>query len=325
MRYTHLGRSGVSVSRLCLGTMNFGPVIDEQASFELLDFATESGINFIDTADVYGGPPWGEHNGQTEQIIGRWVKARGRARREQLVLSTKAYGAMGDGPNDRHLSALHIRHAVDASLRRLQTEHIDLFQMHHIDRHTPIDEIFEAFTVLRQQGKIIYLGSSNFAGWNIAQYQEFARATGHTGLVSEQSVYNLAQRSLELEVVPAVQHYGMGLLPWSPLAGGLLGGVLAKASRSRSAELVGNLGARRATVERYEAFAAEHGHPAGDLALAWLLHQPAVTAPVVGPRTAAQLQSAVRALEITLTPAELAELDDMWAGPGGQAPEAYAW
>ncbi|SDR86468.1 aldo/keto reductase [Microterricola viridarii] len=325
MRYTYLGRSGVSVSRLCLGTMNFGPVIDEQASVGLLDAATEAGINFIDTADVYGGAPWGDLNGQTEEIIGRWLSARGAARRDQVVLATKAYGDMGDGPNDRHLSALHIRRAVDASLRRLQTDYIDLFQMHHIDRHTPLDEIFEALTLLRQQGKIVYLGSSNFAGWNLAQYQEFARATSRTGLVSEQSVYNLAQRSLELEVIPAAQHYGIGLLPWSPLAGGLLGGVLAKAAKSRSAGVVETLGARRGAVEAYEAFAAARGHGPGDLALAWLLHQPAVTAPVVGPRTGEQLQGALRALEISLSDADLAELDQIWAGPGGQAPEAYAW
>ncbi|NYD67541.1 aldo/keto reductase [Agromyces atrinae] len=325
MKYTRLGRSGLNVSRICLGTMNFGPVIDEHASIGILDAAVAAGVNFIDTADVYGGPPWGPYNGQTEEIVGRWIESGGSARRESIVLATKVHGTMGDGPNERGLSALHIRQGVEASLRRLKTDYIDLYQMHHIDRAVPVDEVLEAFSLLKQQGKIVYLGSSNFAGWNIAQYQELSRIAGSTGLVSEQSLYNLAQRTLELEVIPAAEHYGLGILPWSPLGGGILGGVLAKADRSRSAGAVEKLGDRLPQVERYEAFAARLGHGAGDLALAWLLHQPAVAAPIVGPRTLDQLEGGLRALEIDLTDADLAELDEIWPGPGGAAPEAYAW
>lgn len=321
MRYTRLGRAGARVSRIALGTMNFGPVIDERESIAILDAAVEHGITFIDTADVYGGPPWGVEPGQTERILGRWIAARGI--RDDLVLATKVHGTMGPGVNDGGLSSLHIRRAVDASLARLGTDRIDLYQMHHIDRDVPVDEVLDAFTRLRDQGKVGYLGSSNFAGWNLAQYQEFGLATGGATLVSEQSLYNLAQRTAELEVVPAAQHYGLALLPWSPLAGGVLGGVLGKTDRSRST--ADDLGASRPRVEAYERFAAEIGIPPAELGLAWLLHQPAVTAPIVGPRRLEHLISAVRALDVALGDDELAELDRIWPGPGGPAPEAYAW
>lgn len=323
MKYTRLGRSGLTVSRIALGTMNFGPVIDEQASFALLDAAFEAGITFIDTADVYGGPPWGDRPGGTEEIVGRWLAARGN--RDDLVIATKAYGAMGAGQNDRGLSAAHIRAAVDHSLRRLGTDRIDLMQMHHIDRDVPVDEVLGAFEQLRAQGKILYLGSSNFAGWNIAQYSEFAEATRGIRLVSEQSVYNLAQRDVELEVLPSAQHYGLGILPWSPLSGGLLGGVLAKSDRSRSAQLAESLGARLPAVQEYEAFAVQLGLSPATVGLAWLLHQKAVTAPVVGPRRLEHLLGAIEALDVTLDVATLARLDTLWPGPGGQAPEAYSW
>ncbi len=321
MQYTSLGRSGATVSRICLGTMNFGPVIDEAASFQILDAAVDAGVTFIDTADVYGGPPWSERPGHTEEILGRWLHQRGR--RDDVVLATKVYGTMGSGPSDRGLSALHIRAGVDASLRRLQTDRIDLLQMHHIDRAVPVDEVLEAFEVLRAQGKIVYLGSSNFAGWNLAQYAEHARATSSPRLVTEQSVYSLARRAIEAEVVPAAEHYGIGLLPWSPLAGGLLGGILAKRDRSRSQDHP-DLAKHREAVEGYEQLAAAWGIPPGELALAWLLHQPAVTAPVVGPRTMDQFDGAVRAVEVTLSEEQLGELDRLWPGPG-RAPESYAW
>jgi aryl-alcohol dehydrogenase-like predicted oxidoreductase len=322
VKYTRLGDSGAIVSRIALGTMNFGPVIGTEQSFRILDLAVENGINFIDTADVYGGAPWGDQPGQTEALVGEWMRARGN--RDSLVVATKVHGDMGEGPNDRGLSAVHIRAAVDASLRRLGTDRIDLYQMHHIDRHVPIDEVLDAFTTLREQGKILYLGSSNFAGWNIARYREHAEIHRQLPLVTEQSVYNLAQRTLELEVVPATLHYGMGLLPWSPLASGQLGGVLKKADRSRSQNL-DHLGSRRARIEEYERLAETNGLDPAELALAWLLHQPVVTAPIVGPRTEGQLTGAVAALEIALDASQLAELDRIWPGPGGQAPEAYAW
>ncbi|MFK4761624.1 aldo/keto reductase [Microbacterium sp. ZW T5_45] len=321
MQYTRLGRAGAKVSRLALGTMNFGPVIDEAASTAILDRAVEAGVDFIDTADVYGGGMWGDHPGQSEEILGRWMRDRGN--RDDLIVATKVYGVMGQGRNDRGLSAVHIRAAVDASLRRLGTDRIDLYQMHHIDREVPLDEVLGAFATLREQGKIVYLGSSNFAGWHIARVQEVAAAAGFPAPVTEQSLYNLAQRTIELEVVPASEQYGVGILPWSPLASGQLGGVLSKTDRSRSS--LDALGDRRPAIERYEAFCAELGIRPGVVAIAWLLHQPSVTAPIIGPRTIDQLDSAIEALDVTLDADALAELDRIWPGPGGTAPEAYAW
>lgn len=319
MKYTRLGSAGARVSRIALGTMNFGPVIGEAEAFGILDAAIDLGVTFIDTADVYGGAPWGDEPGQTEALLGRWLTARGN--RDDLVITTKVHGVMGSGENDRGLNSLHIRRAVDASLRRLSIEHLDLYQMHHIDRGVPVDEVLDAFSRLVDQGKISYVGSSNFAAWNMTQYQE--RAGRRVKPVTEQSLYNLAQRTVELEVVPAANAYGIGLLPWSPLASGMLGGVLRKTDRARSS--LEGLGERRAQVEAYERYADELGLDPAELAIAWLLHQPVVTAPVVGPRRIDQLESAVRALDISLGETELAELDRIWPGPGGPAPEAYAW
>ena len=322
MEYTHLGRSGLQVSRLVLGTMNFGPVTPEDASVTIADLALELGINVFDTANVYG---WGANRGRTEEILGRWF-ALGDGRRDKVVLATKVYGSMSDWPNDRFLSARNIRHACDASLRRLQTDHIDLYQMHHVDRATPWDEIWQAMETLVAQGKVIYVGSSNFAGWHIAQAQETARARHVQGLVSEQSLYNLAERSVELEVLPAAREYGLGLIPWSPLHGGALGGVIAKEHRGRSAEgrAAEYLANHRYNLEGYEALCRDLGAEPASVALAWLLHQDGVTAPIVGPRTADQLRSALQALSITLDEATLARLDELFPGPG-PAPEAFAW
>ncbi|MBO1269653.1 aldo/keto reductase [Arthrobacter cavernae] len=323
MHYTHLGRSGLKVSRLCLGTMNFGPQSDEATAHSIMDAALDSGINFFDTANVYGGTG---HRGWTEEIIGRWF-AKGSERRERTVLATKLYGTMTDRPNESRLSALNIRRALDASLKRLQTDYIDVYQFHHIDRDTPWDEIWQAIEVAVQQGKILYSGSSNFAGWHIAQAQEAARRRHYTGLVSEQSIYNLLTRQVELEVIPAAQQYGLGLIPWSPLHGGLLGGVLKKEQQGvRRAEgrALEALRKHEEQIRRYEDFADELGHAPGDVALAWLLHQPAVTAPIVGPRTQEQLDAAIRALDVTLDADALKRLDDIFPGHR-TAPEDYAW
>jgi aryl-alcohol dehydrogenase-like predicted oxidoreductase len=331
MDFSYLGRSGLSVSRLCLGTMNFGPLTTETDSHAIMDSAHEYGINFFDTANAYGlrsgsGSDLGEGKGSTEQIIGRWF-AQGGGRRERTVLATKLYGDMGDWPNEGKLSALNIRRALDASLARLQTDYIDLYQFHHIDRATPWDEIWQAIDVAITAGKILYVGSSNFAGWHIAQAQETAAQRNLTGLSSEQSLYNLIVRDIELEVIPAAEHYGVGIIPWSPLQGGLLGGVLRKDREGkrrlegRAAETVQRL---RPQIEAYEDLAAELGHEPGDVALAWLLHQPAVTAPIIGPRIPAQLDDAVRALDVHLDDKALARLDEIF--PGYQtAPEHYAW
>ena len=323
MDYTHLGRSGLSVSRLCLGTMNFGPETTEDDSHAIMDRALGHGINFFDTANVYG---WKKGEGVTEQIVGRWF-AKGDARRERTVIATKLYGSMSDWPNDTFLSALNIRRACEDSLRRLQTDYIDIYQMHHIDRSTPWDEIWEAMEVLRQQGKIIYVGSSNFAGWHITKAQEAARARHFNGLVSEQSLYNLLERTVELEVLPACQDYGLGVVPWSPLMGGLLGGILRKQREGRSASRQAQQRLEKwgSQVERFEALCDELGERPADLAIAWLLHQPAVTAPIIGPRTLEQLDSQLHALEIKLDDKALARLDEISPGPGKPAPEAYAW
>lgn len=322
MQYTHLGRSGLSVSRLCLGTMNFSWTTEKDDAFKVMDAAHEKGINFFDTANRYGRPV----PGVTESLIGEWF-AQGGGRREKTVLATKLYGAMGDWPNESKLSALNIRRALDASLKRLQTDYVDLYQFHHIDRDTPWDEIWQAMEVAVQQGKILYAGSSNFAGWHIAKAQAEAAKRNYTGLVSEQSIYNLIERTVELEVLPAALDHGIGVIPWSPLHGGLLGGVLRKQSEGkrrlegRSAETLERL---RPQIERYEALCSELGHEPGEVALAWLLHQPAVTAPIIGPRTAAQLDSAERAVDIKLDHATLAKLDEIFPGRK-TAPEDYAW
>jgi aryl-alcohol dehydrogenase-like predicted oxidoreductase len=322
VEYTHLGRTGLSVSRLCLGTMNFGPQASEADSFAIMDKALELGINFFDTANRYGG-----HLGVgvTEQIIGRWLAQGGR--REQIVLATKAYGAMGDGQNDRGLSAYHLRRACEESLRRLQTDHIDLYQMHHVERSTPWEEIWQAMEQLVREGKVLYVGSSNFAGWDIATAQGVAGARHFMGLVSEQSLYNLNARMIELEVIPACRYHGLGLIPWSPLAGGLLGGALEKAQAGRrsSEQAQKNIEQHRAKLKAYEGFCKELGEQPADVALAWLLHNPVVTAPIIGPRTLEQLTGSLRALQIKLSDEALGRLDQIFPGPGGEAPKAYAW
>ncbi|PWI16329.1 aldo/keto reductase [Streptomyces sp. Act143] len=329
MKYTQLGRTGLKVSRLVLGTMNFGPQTDEADSHAIMDAALDAGINFFDTANVYG---WGENKGRTEEIIGTWF-AKSPAHRDKVVLATKVYGNMGaDGeawPNHDKLSAVNIRRAVDASLKRLQTDHIDLYQFHHIDRATPFEEIWQAIDVLVQQGKILYAGSSNFPGYKIAQANESAARHGRMGLVSEQCLYNLYERRAEMEVIPAAQDYGLGVIPWSPLHGGMLGGVIKKEveggrrASGRTAETLTNP-AVRAQIQSYEDLLDKHGLEPGETALAWLLTRPGVTGPIVGPRTAEQLASAIRATELELGEELLTGLDEIFPGPG-PSPEAFAW
>ncbi|WP_406726881.1 aldo/keto reductase [Streptomyces sp. GD-15H] len=330
MEYTQLGRTGLRVGRLVLGTMNFGPQTDEADSHAIMDAALDAGINLFDTANVYG---WGENKGRTETIIGNWF-AKGGERRDKVVLATKAYGNMGADdeawPNHDKLSALNIRRAVDASLKRLRTDHIDLYQFHHIDRSTPFDEIWQAVDVLIQQGKILYVGSSNFPGYKIAQANEVAARRGGTiGLVSEQCLYNLAERRAEMEVIPAARDYGLGVIPWSPLHGGLLGGVIKKevqggrrASGRAAATLADPIA--RAQIQAYEDLLDKHGIEPGEAALAWLLTRPGVTGPIVGPRTTEQLASALRAVELELSEKLLTSLDEIFPGPG-PSPEAFAW
>jgi aryl-alcohol dehydrogenase-like predicted oxidoreductase len=324
MRYRRLGRTALQVSELCLGTMNFGPETPDDGSHAIMDRALDLGINFFDTANRYGGA---KGVGVTEEIIGRWF-ALGGGRRDKVVLATKLYGAMSSWPNDGRLSARHIRSACDESLRRLQTDHIDLYQMHHVDRTASWDEIWQAMETLVQQGKIVYVGSSNFAGWHIAQANERAKARGSLGLVSEQSHYNLLVRTVELEVLPACIDYGVGVIPWSPLRGGLLGGVLNddSSSRRRSPAAVERINELRPQLEKWEGLCAELGEQPAAVALAWLLHQDGVTCPIIGPRTIEQLEGAsLRALDVSLDESTLAGIEAIFPGPGGTAPEAYAW
>lgn len=328
MEYTQLGRTGLKVSRLCLGTMNFGDVTDEATSFRILDEALENGINFIDTADVYGteqSPDIKKGSGLSEEIIGHWLNQG--SRRDRIVLATKLYQPMGPGPNDRRLSAYHIRKACEDSLRRLKTDHIDVYQMHHIDRQTPWEEIWQAMEILVQQGKVIYVGSSNFAGWDIATAQSMANARHFLGLIAEQSIYNLAARTVELEVIPACRHYGLGLIPWSPLAGGLLGGVLKQVANGRRARpaFARLIEQYREQLEAYEGLCRDLGEAPSDVALAWLLRNPVVTAPLVGPRTVGQLKDALHATTLALSDDTMRSLEEIWPGPGGEAPQAYAW
>jgi len=323
MKYVHLGRSGLKVSRLCLGTMNFGPLASETESFAIMDRALELGINFFDTADVYG---WEMGEGITEQILGKWF-SQGGGRREKVVLATKVFGRMGEWPNQSRLSTLHIKRACEDSLRRLQTDHIDLYQMHHVDRNTPWEEIWQAMEQLYREGKVLYVGSSNFAGWHLAQAQEMAKRRHFLGLVSEQSLYNLNDRMIELEVIPACEAYGIGLIPWSPVARGLLAGALQPTTTGRRADedLQKAVEKYRPRLEAYEQLCREAGEAPAHIALTWLLHQPAVTAPIIGPRTLDQLNGTIRGLELTLSKDLLKRLDDIFPGPGGPAPEAYAW
>lgn len=322
MDYKHLGRSGLTVSRLCLGTMNFGSRTEESASHGIMDRALAEGVNFFDTANVYGGPAG---KGRTEEVVGSWF-AQGAERRDKTVLATKVYGNMTDWPNDTFLSARNIVRACEASLRRLQTDWIDLYQFHHVDLRSPWDEIWQACETLVAQGKVLYVGSSNHAAWQMAAANEAAARRNFQGLVSEQSHYNLLTRHVELEVLPAAKHYGIGIIPWSPLAGGLLAGVLENAEEGRRADerTQRRVEKLRPQLEQYEAFCREIGAAPADVGVAWLLHQKGVTAPIIGPRTMEQFEGALTALQLQLTDDQLARLDEIFPGYKA-APMEYAW
>ena len=323
MEYTRLGRTGLKVSRLCLGTMNWPWLTTEPEAYEVMDRSLELGINFFDTANIYGGK-LGE--GLTEQVIGNWFE-QGGGRREKVVLATKVYNPMGHWPNESRCSALHIRQACEDSLKRLKTDHIDLYQMHHIDRDSPWEEVWQAMQQLVQAGKVLYVGSSNFAGWHIAQANEAAKSRHFMGLVCEQTRYNLICRTPELEVIPACEQYGVGLIPWGPLMGGALAGGAARARSNRrgDANAQRDLKKNLSKVLAFEKLCAKLKRDPAHVALAWLLSNKVVTAPIIGPRTVAQVDSAVEALKVKLSADTLKKLDEIFPGPGGPAPEAYAW
>lgn len=321
MRYRTLGRSALKVSEIILGTMNFGSVIPREDSFAIMDDAVDLGVNVFDTANQYGGDLG---VGATERIVGEWLAAN-RAKRDHLVVATKVYEPMSADVNDRGLSARHIVAACEASLRRLQVDHIDLYQMHHVDRDAPPEEIWQAMDRLIADGKILYVGSSNFPGWKIAQLNERSAGRGRLGLISEQSLYNLIERRAELEVLPACEAYGLGLIAWSPLAGGLLAGPPQDPAGRRQSD-----SARAAAAHHGERLAAmteicrNAGLAAADVALAWVLGRPGVAAAIAGPRTREQLRAAAAVVDVPLAPEILQALDRIFP-PVGPAPEAYAW
>jgi NDP-hexose 2,3-enoyl reductase len=326
MEYTRLGRTGLTVSRLCLGTMNFGWQIDEQQSHTILDRAIDNGVTFVDTANMYGSKTG---DGLSERFIGSWFDRSGL--RDDVILATKVYAPMSGRPNDRGLSARHLIASCEASLRRLRTDWIDLFQMHHIDRGTPWEEIWQAMETLVAQGKVRYAGSSNFAGWHLSRAQAAADRRYFLGIVSEQCKYNLLTRHAELEVLPAAAELGIGILPYSPLHFGALSGALRKQRDGVPGRAVLHAPERvephRAAIEEYEQLCAGLAQEPTTVAIAWLLSRPEVTAPVLGPRTADQLDLPIAALDYKLTEETRTALDRIFppVGNGGPAPEAWAW
>ena len=330
MNYTRLGRSNLKVSRVCLGTMHFGRVTPEDEAFRIMDRALEMGINFFDTANVYGG------NGLTEEVIGRWF-AQGGGRREKVVLATKVYGQMVSDPwpnEEGGISAYKIYRQAQDSLRRLQTDHIDLYQVHHIDRTITGAEFWGTFERLIADGDVLYVGTSNFPGWGLAKYQSIANQRGLLGIVSEQSMYNLLCRYPELEVLPAALEFGIGVIPYMPLAGGLLTGKKRSVEGSRTAQVEGEYGISVRDNERLEAFSAlctELGEKESVVAIAWTLAHPAVASPIVGVRTVQHLDGLERAAELELSAETLQRLDEIFPLNEGRplrtapAPEAYAW
>ncbi|MBI1257638.1 MAG: aldo/keto reductase [Chloroflexi bacterium] len=331
MQFTKLGRSNMSVSRICIGTMHFGSYTPEDEAFRILDRALELGINFIDTANVYGGRG---QQGTSEEIIGRWLKQGGR--RDQVVLATKVYGNMttGDQPNEViGISSYKVRrHAAD-SLRRLQTDRIDLYQVHHIDRTISLEEFWTTFGRLINNGDVLYMGTSNFPGWGLAKFQMYAWQQGQVGFVSEQPQYNLLNRYPELEVLPAAREFGIGVIPYMPLAGGLLTGKVKSVAGSRTEQVEHEYGMTVNTqqIADYVAFCQEIGESPHVIAIAWTLAHPAVSSAIVGVRTVAHLEGLDRAAELQLAPEQMARLDEIFdiskGRPlrGTEAPFAFSW
>ena len=324
MEYTYLGRTGMKVSRLCLGTMNFGPTTDEKEAFRIMDRALDAGINFFDTANMYGFRPDTHVNrrGWTEEILGRYFR-QGNNRRERVVLATKVFAKMfdpNDGPNDDFgLSAYKIRRHLEGSLRRMQTDHIELYYMHGYDPHCPWDEAWGAFEAAVHQGKVDYIGSSNFSLDNIIEAQKAAEKRNFLGLVCEQHRYNLLCRAVENDYLPMVKKMGIGVVGFSPLMGGMLSGSIVKGMTEggRSTKYAGKLDeARLEQLKKYSALCDELGESESDVALAWILNNEAMTCPIVGPRTVEQFENCLRAVEIELPEDFLAELDKIF--PAGQ-------
>lgn len=327
MDYAFLGRTGMKVSKLCLGTMEFGTLTAEEEAFRIMDAALDAGINFFDTADMYGDEFGPGHRGLVEEVIGRWF-AQGGGRRERTVLATKVFYQMNnplDGPNDYDgLSAYKIKRNVENSLRRLKTDYIELYQMHDIDRRTGWEEIWEAMEVLRYQGKIVYVGSSNFAANDLCTAQQEAEKRHFMGLVSEQHHYSLLKRQAEAEVFPTAQKLGIGIMVWSPRASGRLTcNCLRPAlpnSRTEKHKISEEL---REKLQRYSDLCKAYGYSEADVAVAWVLQNPAVTSCITGVRTMEQLEGAIAAMELKLDEEFNQKLEEIFEGPGGPAPGCY--
>ncbi len=305
MEHRSLGRTGVMVSPLCLGAMNFGGPTDEPASIKIIDRALEAGINFIDTANVY-------NHGESERIVGKALKENGR--RHEVVLATKVHGNMGDGPNEQGNSRYHIIQACEDSLRRLQTDHIDLYQLHRPSLTIPQDETLRAFDDLVRAGKVRYIGCSTHPAWMVMEALAISEKMNLARYVSEQPPYNLLDRRIENELIPLAQKYGLAILPWSPLAGGILAGKYTLAMidedgypEGSRAERSGEMFRSRVTSEgvkvaaRVQDMALERGMNAAQLATLWCKEQPGVTAPIIGPRTMQHLDDALSVLDQHLT------------------------
>jgi aryl-alcohol dehydrogenase-like predicted oxidoreductase len=317
MNYRRLGRTGLKVSELCLGTMQWGWTADEATSFTVMDAFYEAGGNFVDTADVYSRWVEGNPGGVSEQIIGRWIRARGN--RQQVVLATKARGRMWDGPNGEGLSRVHLIKACEDSLRRLDTDYIDLYQTHAVDEETPIDETLRALDDLVRSGKVRYIGCSNIPAWRLTEALWVSDKLHLARYDSLQPHYNLAHRGeFERELKPLCAAQQIGVIPYSPLAGGFLTGKYRRDAVPASAR-AGGIQERYfndrgfAIVDRLAAIAANRDLVIAQVALAWLLAQPVITAPIVGANSVAQLNESLGATAVRLAPEELAELDTVSA------------
>ena len=316
MDYTTLGKTGLKVSRLCLGCMSYGSskwrdwVLDEEESRPFLKQALDAGINFFDTADMYS-------NGASEEVTGRALKKLG-IRREEIVIATKVYNPTGESPNERGTSKKHVRHAIDASLRRLGLDYVDLYQIHRYDATTPMEETLEALTDVINQGKALYIGASSMFAWEFARFLYLADQHGYARFVSMQNHYNLVYREEEREMNPLCLEEGIGLIPWSPLARGFLAGNRRPAdrgetTRSKSDEFAHQLYYQESdfqVVDRVTQIAKKRGVNSVQVALAWILQQPGLTAPIIGATKAHHLDDAVKALELRLEPEELKALEE---------------
>jgi 1-deoxyxylulose-5-phosphate synthase len=317
MDYVNLGSTGLKVSRICLGTMTYGSkkwrewVLDEEESRPFIKRALEAGINFFDTADMYSV-------GASEEVLGRALKDFGPSR-DRLVLATKVFSPMGDDPNQRGLSRKHIRHAIDDSLRRLKTDYVDLYQIHRFDPHTPMEETLEALDEVVRAGKALYLGASSMFAWQFAQMLAISDGNGWARFVTMQNHYNLLYREEEREMNPLCRAEGVGLIPWSPLARGLLAGSRkAKTTRARTDDFAAKLYGKETAeadqriVDRVEEIGRERKTPPAQIALAWLLHQPGLVAPIVGASKPQHLDDAVAAVGVKLSAEEIARLQEFY-------------